>query len=145
MLAVSSVAICCGTVFAAFTSGHHPPGQPVAQAPSTITTSANQLGTAEAATAAPQPSGAALTTTEITPPPSANLCSAPPNPYGYNFCGGSVITDPPSDICTYLNCVNKFWNGNGFIVECQDNTFSKTGGTDDVCPKDDGYLKTLYQ
>jgi hypothetical protein len=56
-----------------------------------------------------------------------------------------VITNPASDICSYLNCVAKFADGQGFVVECQDNTFSKTGGTGDVCPKHEGYLQTLYQ
>jgi hypothetical protein len=167
IIAVGAVAVLCGTVFAALTSGSHQPSQPAgAQATSPSPTSADRLGTAQAATAAPTSSGATTITTAPTtarattaspvspqpttatpqpPPPPPNLCGAPPNPYGYNFCGGSVINRPPSDICSYLNCVTKFPDGNGFIIECKDSTFSTTGGTKSVCAKHNGYLQTLYQ
>jgi hypothetical protein len=161
IIAASTVAICGGTVIA-LTTANNQPSQSAAQSTSPTPTSSNQLG---AAATAPSPTGPALTTPPPTagatttppissppttttpqpPPPPPNLCGAPPNPYGYNFCGGSPLADPASNICSYLDCVANFFNGKGFVVECQDNTFSKSGGTKAVCSKHVGYLQTLYQ
>src|SRR5207249_3463588 len=39
----------------------------------------------------------------LAPPALApNLCGAPANPWGYNFCGGSFIYSPPVGFCTYF-------------------------------------------
>jgi hypothetical protein len=77
--------------------------------------------------------------------PSPNLCGAPTNPYGYNFCGGSLIYSPASDICSYLTCAANFWKSDGYVVQCQDDTFSKTGGKQKVCSQDQGYRETLFR
>lgn len=51
-------------------------------------------------------------------PTTASLCGAPENPYGYNLCGrGSRVTNPPSDICTYFDCIDNFWNGRGGEIQ----------------------------
>lgn len=70
----------------------------------------------------PQPSTKA-------PPPKPSTCGAPSNPYGYNFCGtGGFVTSPPGDICNYFGCIANFWNGHGYMVECNDGTYSMSGG-----------------
>jgi hypothetical protein len=63
-----------------------------------------------------------------------SLCGAPANPYGYNLCGrGSQVTSPPSDICTYFNCIANFTHGHGYMVECNDGTYSMSGGIHGAC------------
>ncbi|MGE5156257.1 MAG: hypothetical protein ACM3JP_02040 [Betaproteobacteria bacterium] len=37
-----------------------------------------------------------------------------------------------------------FWKGDSYVVQCQDNTFSKTGGKSKVYPQDKGYRETLF-
>ncbi len=83
-------------------------------------------------------------TKTTTKPAAPNLCGAPSNPYGYTFCGGSRITKPAAAICDYLECIANFWNGNGYVVECKDFTFSKSGGIQGVCSHHSGYLRDLY-
>jgi hypothetical protein len=46
---------------------------------------------------------------------------------------------------SYFECVANFWTGKGYVVECRDQTFSKSGGTVGVCSKHGGYLQTLYR
>ncbi len=78
------------------------------------------------------------------PTQAADLCGAPTNPYGYNFCGGSYIYNPPSDICSYLSCIANFWNGRGYIEECQDGMFSKSGGIQGSCSYHHGNRQPLF-
>jgi len=76
---------------------------------------------------------------------TASLCGAPANPYGYNFCGhGSHITSPPSDICSYFTCIGNFPHGRGYMVECQDGTFSLSGGIRGACSDHRGVSQALY-
>jgi hypothetical protein len=84
-------------------------------------------------------SSASITQVNSTPPENAALCGAPQNPYGYNYCGnGSEITSPPSDICTYFRCIDNFWNGRGYMVECNDTKVSMSGGIEGVCSDNGG-------
>jgi hypothetical protein len=70
---------------------------------------------------------------------SSTLCGAPPNPYGYNLCGvGNEITNPPRDICTFFKCIDNFWHGNGYMVECGDGKYSKSGGIEGACSYNEG-------
>jgi hypothetical protein len=71
--------------------------------------------------------------------PGAENC----NPWGYNFTHGSAITDPPRQFCQFFNCVNNFVSGKGYVVECRDGVYSKTGGTRNSCSKHKGELRTL--
>jgi hypothetical protein len=64
---------------------------------------------------------------------AASLCGAPANPYGYNFCGGGYVNSPPSDICSYFSCIDNFWNGKGYMVECSDGMYSMSGGRRGAC------------
>lgn len=68
------------------------------------------------------------------PPPRPSTCGAPSSPYSYNFCGtGSFVSSPPGDICNYFNCINNFWNGHGYMVECNDGNYSMSGGVRGAC------------
>jgi hypothetical protein len=86
------------------------------------------------------------------PTPTNTPCADPCNPWGYNFdpTGGSQITSPPSTFCSYFACIGSppaytnFWSGQGYVVECQDTLFSKTGGTQNSCSHHGGELRTLY-
>lgn len=66
------------------------------------------------------------------------------NPWGYNFEGGQVIYDPPSNFCSYFTCISSFWNGSGYVIECADGKFSKSGGRSGACSQHGGYSRTLY-
>jgi hypothetical protein len=78
------------------------------------------------------------------PPPPPDLCGAPPNPWGYNFCGGSVITSPPLDFCTYFACIPSFWtNANGYVEECIDGLYSHSGGRSGSCSSHQGNWRPL--
>jgi hypothetical protein len=128
------------------------------QRPSSLTTAAGATSAATpAATAAPtappaQASAAPPTTqrspvpTTPAPPPTAvSLCGAPSNPWGYNFCGrGTTISSPPANFCNYFNCIASFWNGHGYVTECRDATFSKSGGISGSCSGHGGNGRTLY-
>ncbi|MDE3192972.1 MAG: hypothetical protein KGN00_04720 [Chloroflexota bacterium] len=78
------------------------------------------------------------------PTTAANLCGAAANPWGYNFCSGSLIYSPPSNFCTYFGCIASFWNGAGYVVQCTDLTFSKSGGRSGSCSKHGGDYRPLY-
>jgi hypothetical protein len=77
--------------------------------------------------------------------PTVNLCGAPKNPWNYNFCGGSTITNPPSDFCSYFECINNFWNGKGYVIQCNDGMFSKSGGRSGSCSYHSGNRRPLYK
>jgi hypothetical protein len=72
-----------------------------------------------------------------------STCGAPSNPWGYNFCGGSVISAPPSTFCSYFDCIGNFWNGRGYVMQCRDATFSKSGGISGSCSQHGGNSRAL--
>jgi hypothetical protein len=82
----------------------------------------------------------------LSPAPPANDCGAPANPWGYNFCGrGAVIYSPPSNFCQYFNCIPSFWKStSGYVDECQDGTYSHSGGRQGACSYHRGELRALY-
>lgn len=86
----------------------------------------------------------APTKTVAPPPPTANTCGAPANPWGYNFCSGGFITAPPSNFCSYFNCIASFSNGRGYVMECGDLTFGKSGGISGSCSGHSGNYRALY-
>ena len=107
-----------------------------------------------APTAAPTPKPTPAPTTNIggavhatpTPAPVANTCGAPSNPWGYTFCSGSTITNPPSNFCDVFSpCINNFWNGRGYVEQCQDGSYSKSGGISGSCSYHGGNRRPLYQ
>jgi hypothetical protein len=85
------------------------------------------------------------------PPPTPtpvvqDLCGAPSNPWGYNFCSGAVIDSPPSNFCDYFDCIPSFWEStNGYVDQCVDGTYSHSGGVSHACSYHDGEKRPLYQ
>ena len=87
-----------------------------------------------------QPAQASSTGPASTP----NLCGAPSNPWGYNFCGGTPVEVAPSSLCDYFDCISSFWvNTKGYVTECRDGTFSHSGGRDGACSYHGGELRPL--
>jgi hypothetical protein len=108
----------------------------------------------QAVTATPKPAAPTATPKPHAPSPTATPNSQPTatpcpavncNPWGYNFSPpGNLIYNPPSGFCTYFNCIASFWNGTGYVIECQDLTFSKTGGISGSCSHHGNDYRPLY-
>ena len=83
--------------------------------------------------------------TSIPPTPTPTPCfGVNGNPWCYNFNPGNKITSPPANFCSYFDCISSFWNGKGYVVECKDELYSKSGGLQGVCSSHGGYWRTLY-
>jgi len=122
--------------------------------PAAQTTTAQAITQAVAPSPTPSPflTVEAPPTTQAAPPPPAptkpttvNLCGAPQNPWNYTFCSGSNITEPPDDFCSYFACIDNFWNGRGYVIQCNDNMFSKSGGIQGSCSYHKGNKRPLRQ
>src|SRR5207248_4869621 len=69
----------------------------------------------------PTPRPAPKPTPKPTQPPKPTACPGVNcNPWGYNFSPGDLIYSPNSDFCAYFSCINNFWNGRGYVNECND-------------------------
>ncbi|WP_236023008.1 hypothetical protein [Dictyobacter formicarum] len=67
------------------------------------------------------------------------------NPWGYDFNPGNYIYNPPANFCAYFACVGDFWSKTrGYVEECQDDTFSHSGGIRGSCSYHGGNLRPLY-
>lgn len=66
------------------------------------------------------------------------------NPWGYDFSSGKLIYNPPSNFCDYFACISNFWNGSGFVNECNDGSYSKSGGIRGDCSYHGGEARPLY-
>jgi len=69
---------------------------------------------------------------------------APANPWGYNFTCCKFIYWPPPNFCSYFGCIGNFWNGNGYVIQCKDGMFSKSGGIRGSCSYHGGNNRPLY-
>lgn len=79
-------------------------------------------------------------------PSGTGTCGAPANPYGYGFCGrGGLIYSPPPDFCSYFACVGAFADGRGYVVQCVDGQFSRSGGRPGACSSHGGVRRPLYR
>lgn len=78
------------------------------------------------------------------PPVAERRCGAPVNPFGYDFCGGQRIHRPARAVCDWFDCVNGFWSGKGWLVQCRDGTVSLTGGQRDACTDHQGFRRTVW-
>ncbi len=83
------------------------------------------------------------------PPPVAfNSCGAPSNPWHYNFCpsnAGKYIYNPDPDICSYFSCIPSFWKSTlGYVDECNDGTYSHSGGRQGACSYHGGEMRPLW-
>lgn len=91
----------------------------------------------------------ALSASQTFPEPvnaqSGDRCGATENPWGYTFCTGSTITDPPREFCQYFSCIGNFWNGRGYVVQCRDGMFGKSGGIQGSCSGHGGNSRALLQ
>ncbi len=79
--------------------------------------------------------------------PNASSVAAQPvpaNPWGYNFDCCTLITNPPTDFCTYFPCIASFATGTGYVVECADGNYSRSGGVTGVCSTHGGFGRNLY-
>ncbi len=84
-----------------------------------------------------------------TPAPVAfNYCGAPANPWHYNFCTantGKYIYSPAASFCSYFKCIASFWKStSGYVDECQDGTYSHSGGRSGACSYHGGELRPLW-
>ena len=106
-------------------------------------------------TVAPLPPPPTQTRTVAAPPPApppttvadtANLCGAPSNPLGYNYCGhGSLIRAPSPDTCRYFQCIPNWGNGKGYMEDCEDGDVSMSGGRQGSCSYHGGDAHAVYQ
>ena len=44
----------------------------------------------------------------------------------------------------FTKCIDNFWNGRGYMVECNDSTYSMSGGINDACSYHDGVQRPVY-
>jgi hypothetical protein len=107
-----------------------------------LTLAAGLIGWSTPASASSRVDSPAAVSTVVAAP--ANLCGAPANPYGYTFCGGPYLYHPASDICRYLRCISNFPHGTGYVEQCQDGTFSRSGGRPGSCSGHHGNRRPLY-
>jgi hypothetical protein len=94
-------------------------------------------------TATPNPTAQA-TATRVAPTPTNPPCADPCNPWGYNFKPGKLIYSPQPAFCDYFNCIGNFWNGTGYVMECKDAMYSKSGGKSGSCSYHGGNWRALY-
>lgn len=96
------------------------------------------------AAAKPTPTPVPVRATAKPKPLVASTCGAPANPWGYSFCGGSYISSPPASFCDYFDCIASFWeNTKGYVMQCEDHTFSHSGGRSGSCSHHGGNLRPL--
>ena len=118
--------------------------------------SAVEVTTAPATSAAPTsaaPKPPAPSTHAAAPAPARttaaaklSLCGAPQNPFGYNFCGrgGYIYNANPTAVCSYFNCIANFGKSAGYMIECNDDTYSTAGGKRGACSDHSGVRRPVY-
>ncbi len=95
-------------------------------------------------TATPTPKPTAKPTAKPTPRPTQKPTGVNGNPWGYDFTPGNLIYHPPAAFCDYFACISTFWNGQGYVMECQDGMYSKSGGRSGSCSHHGGNWRPLY-
>jgi hypothetical protein len=109
-------------------------------------THATATSSQPAPTATPQPTATSIPQPTATPKPSCIAGAVNCNPWGYNFSHGSVIYNPPGSFCDYFNCIASFWTStNGYVEECQDRTYSHSGGRSGSCSHHGGNWRALLK
>lgn len=145
-LSLIVVCACCGIGIAATSAGNNTAGTSVQATDTpghTILTSSSPAATATPTpkpTATPKPKPTATPKPKPTCIPGAVNC----NPWGYNFNPGNLIYSVPSGFCGYFSCISTFFNGRGYVVQCQDGMFSKSGGIQGSCSHHGGDRRPLY-
>jgi hypothetical protein len=130
------------------------PSTPAPTEPLTTVTAEPTVAPTATPTPAPTPTATPVPTRAPTPRPTVapaptqrppNTCGAPSNPWGYNLCGGALIYSPPTNFCDYFNCIPSFWESTkGYVDECNDGTYSHSGGRSGACSYHDGERRPLY-
>lgn len=113
-------------------------GQPTA-------TATSQPSPTVTATPKPKPTATPRPRPTATPKPSCPYPAVNGNPWCYNWTGSKLIYSPASAFCSYFACITTFWNGKGYVIQCVDGTFSKSGGIQGQCSQHGGYKRTLYK
>lgn len=80
-----------------------------------------------------------------TPAPSCGYQAVNGNPWCFNFSCCTNIYSPPSNFCSYFACIGNFWNGSGYVEECSDGMYSKSGGRSGSCSYHGGNWRALLQ
>lgn len=55
-----------------------------------------------------------------------------------------MIYSPAADTCSYFNCIDNFGNGTGYMEECNDGTYSMSGGHRGACSHHGGEQRPVY-
>ncbi|MDG4792967.1 hypothetical protein [Micromonospora sp. WMMD1082] len=76
-------------------------------------------------------------------PTPERRCGAPANPMGYDFCGGERIREPAREVCDHFDCVPGFWEGRGYLVQCENGKISLAGGSPRACGLHGGVRRTV--
>ncbi len=86
--------------------------------------------------------------THVVPTPTPAHTGVNGNPWGYNFSPGKLIYYPPNGFCNYFKCISSFKGsddpGDGYIIECRDQTYSQSGGERGACSYHGGEMRPLY-
>jgi len=141
--------LACSALSLALGGSNSPQGNGVVGIPATATATTLPTSTVTTPTATThiQPTSTVHSQPTNTPhaQPTKTPCADPCNPWGYNFSCCNYIYSPPSNFCSYFNCIPSFWNQtNGYVEECQDATFSHSGGVSGSCSHHGGNWRPLY-
>ena len=68
------------------------------------------------------------------------------NPYDINFSCCTLIYSNhlPANVCNWFNCIANFFNGSGYMNECDDGTYSMSGGIRGDCSHHKGEGPAVY-
>ncbi len=69
------------------------------------------------------------------------------NPWNYTFvaAGGKRIYAPDPAFCgQYFHCIPNFLRGKGYVMQCRDGMYSKSGGLSGSCSRHEGDGSVLY-
>ncbi|MFL6073477.1 MAG: hypothetical protein ACJ73S_08795 [Mycobacteriales bacterium] len=91
-----------------------------------------------------KPAPAARVTTARPAAAPVPRCGAPPNPIGFTFCPGTLVTRPDPRACVYFACVRDFRRGDGYLIQCRDGQLSMSGGIRGSCSHHGGDLRPVY-
>lgn len=112
----------------------------------TVTTVATVTATPTVTVTATPTATPTVTVTVTQAPGSEALCGAPANSYGFTFCGtGDGVPAPAENACDVFDCIDYFPNGRGYLVMCNDQMVSLSGGISGSCSSHNGVLRTIYR
>lgn len=155
-LVVGLLVVCIGLISAFGSAAEATPGTQLATPAQTQATPSpvTQVALTDVPSALPAPTPTPVPTTkptsaptpkpQPTPTPEPTCQAVNNNPWCFNFSPGNLIYNPPADFCSYFACIGNFWNGRGYVNECQDGEYSKSGGIRGDCSYHGGELRPLY-